>query len=148
MKTGAMMKMMTNGKTSKTNSLCHLRQDPVDITFWNLFWHQQENQRKMLVDGKYDAFKSEGTNEIPVDDVKLMSYHIQQLMSEIGEVLDADKRWKNFRNEEYDENAKLEEIADCFIVMMNIAMFSGFDGSEVVDAIRNKLKKVSERIGA
>ena len=77
-----------------------------------------------------------------------MSYHIQQLMSEIGEVLDADKRWKNFRNQKYDENAKLEEIADCFIVMMNIAMFSGFDGSQLIEAIEKKLHKVSERIGA
>ena len=96
----------------------------------------------------YDKFKNESTTTIPVDDVKLMSYHIQQLMSEIGEVLDADKRWKNFRNQKYDEGAKLEEIADCFIVLMNIAMFSGFDGIQLTDAIVNKLNKVSERIGA
>lgn len=102
---------------------------------------------KMLANGMYDAFKSEGTDKIPVDDVKLMSYHVQQLISEIGEVLDADKRWKNFRNQKYNSDAKLEEIADCFIVMMNIAMFSGLDGSEVVDAIEKKLNEVSERIG-
>lgn len=106
------------------------------------------NQSKMLVDGMYDAFKSESTQSIPVDDVKLMSYHVQQLMSEIGEVLDADKRWKNFRNQKYDEGAKLEEIADCFIVMMNIAMFSGFNSYDLVMAIKNKLDEVSERIGA
>lgn len=128
---------MTNGK---------MRNNPV--TFESLFNLQKANQSKMLQDGMYDAFKSEGTTTIPVDDVKLMSYHIQQLMSEIGEVLDADKRWKNFRNQKYDENAKLEEIADCFIVMMNIAMFSGFDGSQLIEAIEKKLHKVSERIGA
>lgn len=126
-----------NGKT-RNNS----------VTFQELFNRQMINQSKMLQDGMYDIFKSEGTTTIPVDDVKLMSYHIQQLMSEIGEVLDADKRWKNFRNQKYDENAKLEEIADCFIVMMNIAMFSGFDGYQLVDAIEKKLSKVSERIGA
>ena len=43
---------------------------------------------------------------------------------------------------------KLEEIADCFIVLMNIAMFSGFDGNQLTDAIINKLNEVSERIGA
>ena len=106
------------------------------------------NQSKMLQSGMYDIFKSEGTKTVPVDDVKLMSYHIQQLMSEIGEVLDADKRWKNFRNQKYDKNAKLEEIADCFIVMMNITMFSGFDGCQLVDAIKKKLNEVSERIEA
>ena len=119
-----------------------------NLTLQDLFNRQMANQSKMLQDGMYDIFKSESTTTIPVDDVKLMSYHIQQLMSEIGEVLDADKRWKNFRNQKYDENAKLEEIADCFIVMMNIAMFSGFDGDQLVNAIDKKLTKVSERIGA
>ena len=99
------MKMMT--RIGKTTNL---------MTLQDLFKHQMANQSKMLQDGLYDIFKSENTDTIPVDDVKLMSYHIQQLMSEIGEVLDADKRWKNFRNQKYDETAKLEEIADCFIV--------------------------------
>lgn len=137
MKIGTTMKMKK--RTGKTNN---------PLTLQDLFNIQKANQSKMLQDGMYDAFKSEGTTTIPVDDVKLMSYHIQQLMSEIGEVLDADKRWKNFRNQKYDENAKLEEIADCFIVMMNIAMFSGFDGPQLVEAIEKKLNKVSERIGA
>lgn len=131
-----MMKMMTSGKMNNP------------ITLQDLFNVQKANQSKMLQDGMYDMFKSESTHSIPVDDVKLMSYHIQQLMSEIGEVLDADKRWKNFRNQKYNENAKLEEIADCFIVMMNIAMFSGFDGFQLADAIEKKLNEVSKRIGA
>lgn len=132
------MKMKTR-MTGKTNN---------PMTLQDLFNYQMANQSKMLQDGMYDKFKSEGTTTIPVDDVKLMSYHVQQLMSEIGEVLDADKRWKNFRNQKYDENAKLEEITDCFIVLMNIAMFSGFDGVQLTDAILNKLNEVSERIGA
>lgn len=118
------------------------------LTFNFLFNKQKANQSKMLEDGLYDMFKSKDTHTIPVDDVKLMSYHIQQLMSEIGEILGADKRWKNFRNTKYDENNKLEEIADCFIVLMNVAMFSGFDGSQLADAINKKLNEVSERIGA
>lgn len=131
-----MKTMKRNGKTNNP------------VTLQDLFKQQMANQSKMLQDGMYDMFKSKSTHTIPVDDVKLMSYHIQQLMSEIGEVLDADKRWKNFRNQKYDENAKLEEIADCFIVMMNVAMFSGFDGSQLVEAIEKKLNEVSERIGA
>lgn len=131
------MKTMTRiGKTSNP------------LTLRELFNFQMANQSKMLQDGKYDMFKSEGTTSVPVDDVKLMSYHVQQLMSEIGEVLDADKRWKNFRNQKYDESAKLEEIADCFIVLMNIAMFSGFNGIQLYEAIVDKLNEVSERIGA
>ena len=129
--------MKTNGKTR--NNL---------KTFEDLFNLQKANQSKMLQDGMYDMFKSENTSTIPIDDVRLMSYHIQQLMSEIGEILDADKRWKNFRNQKYDKSAKLEEIADCFIVLMNVAMFSGFDGSQLAEAISEKLSEVSERIGA
>lgn len=115
-------------------------------TFETLFEAQQLNQSKMLTSGLYDAFKSEGTTTIPVDDVKLMSYHIQQLMSEIGEVLEADKRWKNFRNRKYDKEGKLEEIADCFIVLMNVAMFSGFSGKDLTAAIVKKLNEVRKRL--
>lgn len=120
--------------------------DPAEVSLSALFRHQMNNQSRMLAEGMYDAFKSEGTGNVPVDDVRLMSYHVQQLMSEIGEVLDADKRWKNFRNQKYDKDAKLEEIADCFIVMMNVAMFSGFDGGDVAQAIIDKLNQVSDRI--
>ncbi len=67
-------------------------------------------------------------------------------MSEIGEVLNADKRWKNFRNDKYDRKAKVEELADCFIVLMNVAMFSGVDAVELGDAIDEKLDVVSKRI--
>lgn len=116
------------------------------ITFKELFDKQLINQDKMLHDGKYNDYKPDTTITVPVDDVKLASYHVQQLMSEIGEVLDADKRWKNFRNNKYDRDAKVEELADCFIVLMNIAMFSGVDAKEFVDAINQKLDIVSERI--
>ena len=67
-------------------------------------------------------------------------------MSEIGEVLEADKRWKSFRNDKYDKDAKADEIADCFIVLMNIAMFSGMSASELYDTISAKIDIVSERI--
>lgn len=117
------------------------------VSFQNLFNRQKANQIRMLQAGMYDAFKSESTKTVPVDDVKLMSYHVQQLMSEIGEVLSADKRWKNFRNVVYDADGKLEEIADCFIVLMNVAMFSGFDDEQLVNAIKNKISEVGQRIG-
>lgn len=117
------------------------------VSFQNLFNRQKANQIRMLQAGMYDSFKSESTKTVPVDDVKLMSYHVQQLMSEIGEVLSADKRWKNFRNVVYDADGKLEEIADCFIVLMNVAMFSGFDDEQLANAIKNKISEVGQRIG-
>lgn len=128
---------MTNGKMNKDFS---------DLTLNELFVQQMVNQDKMLDCGLYDDYKMNGTESVPADDIRLASYHIQHLMSEVGEVLDADKRWKNFRNEKYDKSAKLEEIADCFIVLMNVSMFSGIDGRELSKAIKKKLDKVSKRI--
>ena len=95
-------------------------------TLTDLFVQQAGNQQEMLKNGMYDKFVDNGyqigETGLPVDRPMLASYHVQQLVSEIGEVLDADKRWKNFRNEKYDKDAKAEELADCFIVLMNICM--------------------------
>ena len=118
-------------------------------TFFRMFEKQAENQRNMFEKGMYDGFAGNPIDkytELPIDDPKLSSYHIQQLVSEIGEVLEADKRWKNFRNSAYDRDAKRDEIADCFIVLMNIAMFSGFDATDMYYAISKKIEEVSKRI--
>ena len=117
------------------------------ITLQQLFNTQLVIQDKLIQKGVYDRYKDELTATVPVDDVGLASYHVQQLMSEIGEVLDADKRWKSHRNDKFDKNAKLEELADCFVVLMNIVMFSGFDGNDLANAIQQKLGVVSDRLG-
>lgn len=117
-----------------------------ETTFQELITRQMLNQDIMLSKGTYEGHKLDETTQTPADDIKLASYHIQQLMSEIGEVLQADKRWKNMRNEGYDKEHKGEEIADCFIVLMNVAMFSGMTPIELVEAISNKIEVVSKRI--
>lgn len=117
------------------------------LTLKELFDVQAGNQREMLKAGVYAGQVGGSMDvELPMDSTSLASYHIQQLISEVGEVLTADKRWKSHRQDNYDSQSKLEEIADCFIVMMNIAMFSGFDGEDVTKAIEDKLKVVAERI--
>lgn len=120
------MSMMMNGK----------------INFEEIYKKQMQNQNRMLALGLYE---NENAVEVPFDDVKISSYHIQQLISEIGEVLSADKRWKNFRNEKYDKENKLEEIADCFIVLMNIAMFSGISYDMLIEKLNEKIEIVKER---
>lgn len=116
-------------------------------TLIELFDIQASNQREMLKSGMYACQVGGHIDvELPMDSVSLCSYHVQQLVSEIGEILDADKRWKSHRNVEYESDKKLEEIADCFIVMMNIAMFSGFDGKDITKAISDKLEVVAKRI--
>lgn len=119
----------------------------VNTTLKELFDIQAGNQREMLKAGMYSGQVGGSMDvELPMDSTSLASYHVQQLVSEIGEVLTADKRWKSHRQDNYDSQAKLEEIADCFIVMMNIAMFSGFDGDDITKAIEDKLKVVAKRI--
>ena len=78
----------------------------VDVSFENAFKKQLRNQQDLVAKHTYDDYMSSNDyfelidcdTSLPYDSVQLCSYHIQQLMSEIGEVLDADKRWKNFRN--------------------------------------------------
>ena len=114
-----------------------------------LYENQKRNQLDMLRKGMYDQYVdwvTKNNKELPIDHPQLASYHVQQLVSEIGEVLEADKRWKNIRNNKYNRESKLDEISDCFIVLMNIAMYSGFDGEELYEAIRNKIQIVSDRI--
>ena len=126
-----MMKRM-NGKMNKSLSF--------------LFEKQLTNQKLLINKGLYEGFGSVNLDNIPVDDPKLMSYHIQQLVSEIGEILEADKRWKNFRNGKYNRESKLDEIADCFIVLFNVAMFSGFNAEDIYNAINCKIDEVNDRI--
>lgn len=127
----------------------------VDISFGSAFMKQLRNQQALVDKHMYDDYMSSNDYyelvysgaSLPYDSVQLCSYHIQQLISEIGEVLDADKRWKNFRNDKYDPDAKLDEIADCMIVLMNLAIFSGFNATDVMSAVNTKLDVVSRRIG-
>lgn len=116
------------------------------VSFNSLYNVQLNNQQKLMDQKAYEGFTTKRDQILPVDDPHLCSYHVQQLISEIGEVLEADKRWKNFRNKKNDSNNKLDEIADCFIVTMNLAIFSGFDAYELEQAIKKKLQVVSDRI--
>ena len=139
-------KMNGKKKTSKQNENKCTCQCAKDTTLEKLYNAQLLNQRLLFIKGAYDNFKQDATKAVPCDDVSLSSYHIQQLMSEIGEVLECDKRWKNYRNDKFDKDAKLEELADCFIELLNIAMFSNFSANELSQAIENKIEIVKGRI--
>lgn len=116
-------------------------------TFIDMFNKQAENQREMINAGTYEGVADvEYGCELPIDNTRMASYHVQQLVSEIGEVLSSDKRWKNMRNNHNCPENKLEEIADCIIVGMNIAMYSGFTGEQLEEAIFKKIDTVADRV--
>lgn len=111
-------------------------------TFSGIYQKQVDFQKKVIKKAPYDF----DVKNLPEDNVNGFSFHIQQLMSEIGEVLHSDKRWKNYRNSKLDLENKKEEIADCFIVLMNVAMFSGFSANELEEAIINKIDENAKRV--
>lgn len=111
--------------------------------FCDLYECQEKFQNVLLSNGMYEGKE---IDKVTGESVELFSYHIQAMISELGEVLEADKRWKSYRNKVCDRKQKLEEIADCFITMMNVAIFSGYKSYEVEEAICNKIMKNFKRV--
>lgn len=74
----------------------------------------------------------------PKDSVEDFHYSITALVSEIGEVLSADKRWKNARNAHYDKKEKLFELVDCMAFLVNAIQYSGFTAKEFYEAFAEK----------
>lgn len=103
------------------------------MDFKDIYKEQIKFQNR--VKDTYD-FKVE---DLPDDIVQGFSYNVQHLISEIGEVLEADKRWKSMRKSKYDRAAKIQEICDCFIVLMNVAIYSGIDPEELETELLYKL---------
>ena len=120
-----------------TRTICH-------SSFADLMGMQMSFQRIVIDNIGYD-YISKG-EKLPVDRVHVASYHNQALMEEVGELIKSDKRWKNYRNEFYDKENKIEELADCFITLMNIAMFSGVGCEEMQNAIEKKIGCNFERV--
>ena len=116
--------------------------------FESLYYSQISFQQELMNEGKYDAFTDKQDAKLPSDNIHLFSYHMQQMMSELGEVLAADKRWKNYRNETTEEmlEHKKEELADCMIVLMNLCIFSGLSADEVLGAVARKINENFIRI--
>jgi len=115
----------------------------ISCNTFNAIYNEQISFQNEVVKKKPYEFPVE---HLPEDNIKGFSFHIQQLMSELGEVLSSDKRWKNFRNDKLDLENKKEEIADCFIVLMNVAIFSGLSAEEVERIILEKIHKNFKRL--
>lgn len=84
-------------------------------------------------------------HNIPSDSVEDFKYSVLALIGELGEVLEADKRWKNIRNGKYDREGKLDELVDCMAFMVNMVLFSGFTTEEFNEAFVTKNSRNFER---
>ena len=77
---------------------------------------------------------------------QIMSESILGLVCEAGEVLQADQRWKtNGRSSYYNRAEKVEELADCFIFLINACLYSDVSSYEIMNAIGDKIVKNKER---
>lgn len=108
-----------------------------------LYDQQVDFQQELLRSGKYNGFTNNLEERLPEDDTRLFSYHMQQMLSEMGEVLASDKRWKSYRNETTKDmlEHKKEELADCMIVLMNLCIFSGLSSKDVLGAVAAKINQ-------
>lgn len=83
---------------------------------------------------------------LPEHKPELVRYFALGLMSEVGEVLQADKTWKPFNVGVCNgENVK-EELADCYLFLMNLCLAEGFTAEQMIEMIRNKQEVVLQRI--
>ena len=99
----------------------------------DIFYKQREFQRML-------------GNDVPTDDPNMLAHHLLGLVTEIGEVAQADKRWKrNKRNDHFDYNEKLKEIADCFIFLINVCLYSNISFYQLLTATESKIEENIER---
>lgn len=84
-------------------------------------------------------------NDYPCDDVQLYSANALLMVEELGELLKEDKRWRTFRGEDYNEENKEAELADIFIVFMNLCLFSQVDSKTLIKAVESKMDKNMKR---
>lgn len=118
------------------------------MQFSEIYSKQVQFQKDIINKKGYNCLTSKEVANmvLPVDNVDLASYHIQALIAEIGEILQADKRWKNYRGDNLDLSNKYEEIADAIIFVMNIAIFSGLSADEFEKVVLDKIKENNRRI--
>lgn len=87
-----------------------------------------------------------GAIQLPQDSKEWFVYHTAAMIEELGELLKADKRWKTHRNAAYDRTEKLAELADVFITAMNLGIYSGFEGEEIINAVYAKIDENTARL--
>lgn len=126
------MKMTTMNLSLTTNIDVELPSEANDMK--RAFEAQKMFQRRLT-----------GLDEVK-DDPEKFSQQIVQLVEELGELLQADKRWREYRGDKFNEVEKEKELADVFIVAMNLAIFSGVSYEKLVGAIKEKISINFERI--
>ena len=86
--------------------------------------------------------------ELPKKDYTQLNYTMTALIAELGEVLQADKNWKNWKRTKdanVDREALLDEVVDVYHFIINMTLYLGFDANDVINKFFEKNKVNFER---
>lgn len=90
-------------------------------------------------------------HDLPADKPELVPMYSLGLVSEIGEVLQADKRWKrNFAHGAGDAKTAnhertVEELTDCFLYLTNLMLAHNVDYNDLFESFLKVQNKVRNR---
>ena len=78
----------------------------------------------------------------PTDNPVKMSDMVKTIVAEIGEILECDQRWKEWRKNppEVDMVNKRMEVADLWHFVINLTLFSNMDANDVYEEFIKKNK--------
>ena len=107
-------------------------------------YNKQIDFQQMILEEK--AKEGKPSFALPQDDIDWFTYHMRAMVEELGEVTKADKRWKTHRNDNFNQEEKVDELADVFITAMNLAIYSGLSGQEMYNAINKKIAENNQRL--
>lgn len=86
-------------------------------------------------------------DELPKEMPEKIPIQITSLIAELGEILEENQKWKNWRKKvpSVDYENLLIEIVDAFHFLINITLFLGFDSHDVYNKFIEKNKENNER---
>lgn len=92
--------------------------------------------------------KETGNEVLPADRPDLVRIYALGLFTELGEVLQADKRWKPWREDAtQDKEETKKELADCMAFLINLCLAFDVSYEEFMEAYYEKHKEVCHRNG-
>ena len=87
----------------------------------------------------------------PVDNPLKMMLHCSSLVTEIGEVMQSDTRWKKYIGKEegyeYSSKDKILEFCDCLNYLVNMCLFSNIDFEDLIAAYNIKHERLLKKYG-
>lgn len=103
--------------------------------FKQMFEMQKELQEKL------------GNKGLPENNPHLIRMFALGLFAEIGELLQENKSWKEWKTVDklVNTDGQKKELADCWLFLIDLTLALGYDSEETYELINNKNKIVKER---